>query len=131
MSVITERWVKNIGRSEYRRSNNQVVKRGEMFLATEDEIQSFRDRCQMGIRFVEAEAPVTAYDDPPLQDDPGMGDPSTDEDAGVVEVESGENDENSAGEEEWELSISPARYLKRFPDGPKAALARRLVGEEG
>lgn len=29
--------------------------------------------------------------------------------------------------EEWDLKTSPEDYLERFPDGPNAELARRLV----
>lgn len=30
--------------------------------------------------------------------------------------------------EEWTLATSPEAYLERYPDGPKAELARRIIG---
>ena len=30
-------------------------------------------------------------------------------------------------EPEWPLNMPPDKYLKRFPEGPKAALARRIL----
>jgi hypothetical protein len=31
----------------------------------------------------------------------------------------------------WEMRITPADYLQRFPTGPNAALARQLIEEHG
>lgn len=36
----------------------------------------------------------------------------------------------AGGEPTWTLATPPAEYLERYPDGPNAALARRVLGQE-
>lgn len=48
--------------------------------------------------------------------------------AKAVEKAQEEPPEESGEAPEWPLNMSPEKYLKRFPEGPKAALARKVLG---
>ena len=46
-----------------------------------------------------------------------------------VEAADVEDDELDGELPEWPLATDPEAYLRKYPDGPKAALAREVLGE--
>lgn len=45
-------------------------------------------------------------------------------------IEPSEDKEDEEGSDVWDSTMSPREYLDRWPEGPKAALAREALGIE-
>lgn len=96
---------RNIGISDYRRATGELVKSGETFEPTEKELSWLEPG--MGIRFEEVFDTVNR----------------------PVAVPDEEEEEDAGGESpaEWPLKMPPVEYLERYPNGPKAELARSVL----
>lgn len=94
---------KNIGASNYRRHNGELVPSGGEFEPTAKELSFMQNDPAVGIRLVEVtvEQVAAVHEEPETETPPAKV---------------------------WTLKVSPEKYLARHPDGPQAALARELVG---
>lgn len=75
----------------------------------------------------------TVDQEPPASDVPTTADTPSETEEGQQDGENPETEEvrqdgDSEAPEAWTLRITPEQYLARFPDGPQAALARKLAG---
>jgi hypothetical protein len=129
----------NIGGIWRHPRTHQLIKPGESFLVDEVVVDRMQARGHIGTRFqivdmdaplgaaVSAQAGISASDDGDTEaDGDGAGE---DEDELDEDEEDEEEEDEEAEDEEWTLSMSPERYVRIYPDGKHADLARRLLGD--
>jgi hypothetical protein len=116
--------LRNEGPPWTRRGTGEVIPHGGTLVATAQEVDRFRRRGMLGKEFVELEpAPRGAYGPsaPVVQDAPSPVPAAPP--AATASVDSPPI---------WSLMMEPALYLKLYPRGPNAELARAvLAAKEG
>lgn len=108
-------WYRNIGLSLWRRPNSEVVPPGEAFDATKVEHQRIVAR---GARYARRLQKLT--DD---EVDAMLTQRAKDE----AEATGKALPSTEYSEEEWNLRMSPEKYLEVYPEGPHAEQAKKLV----
>lgn len=102
---------RNIGVSDIRRPNGEVVAPNDVFEPTEKEVSQMEDAMWLGIR-------VREVGSEEVQAELNAGNQTT-----TLVVN------EPPAPTQWTLKVPPEDYLKRFPKGPQAALARKVLSE--
>lgn len=96
--------MRNVGPPWRRYRSNELVPHGGTFEATRADVERFQRRMEWGILFVPVTAASTVEAPAPAAAVP-----------------------DTPAQTDWPLKITPADYLARHPNGPKAALARQVL----
>jgi hypothetical protein len=108
-------WFKNLG-APHRRPDGSKVPRGGIFQATEDEAKRYAYKLQPvpapeGAKELKAAVPPVEK----AEVGPTKAPPTAKPTEKLIN---------------WTLKLTPSEYLERYPNGPNADAARRLLGGE-